>query len=311
MNIFSVSAYAFCMYFMKKNMNNLSYIFIATRIEIFAHAFICAYVLGWDYGFQNIILAFASMVFFNSLTKRYINYTFSLIEFLALLCLLTNEKNYPIDDVFTVEVLHLVNFGAIVFLVVFMMFDFMKSLDKQQYQNVAVLNETLSQKANKDPLTGISNRNCFYNTFLANSSFSKKYVSVAICDIDNFKKINDTFGHAFGDEVLIRIADVLQSNSKSTGYTFRWGGEEFLLIFLDTTLKNSYAIVDDIRKKISDLAFFFEEKEIKVTMTFGLVNVLVYRNTDINLVIKKADELLYEGKTSGKNCVVSGLVITN
>ena len=120
-------------------------------------------------------------------------------------------------------------------------------------------------------------------------------------DIDNFKHINDTYGHQDGDEVLTKMSALVKSNIRTNDFLFRVGGEEFILLFSDTTLEDSKTVAQKIRKKI-------EEEMIKlnygkITISAGLCEVTDDDTKDT--LYKRVDELLYNAKRSGKNKVVS------
>ena len=129
--------------------------------------------------------------------------------------------------------------------------------------------------------------------------------SIVLCDIDDFKKLNDAHGHAFGDEALKIIAHAIKSSLRECDLVYRWGGEEFLIFLSDINLENSEHIFERIRRKIAETQLEFEGKSAKTSATFGLVNFNVKAVKDVEAVIKQADKLLYEGKNSGKNKVVA------
>lgn len=122
---------------------------------------------------------------------------------------------------------------------------------------------------------------------------------VAIADIDFFKKVNDTYGHEAGDEVLRQVAAMLKRQMSGNGYTVRWGGEEFLLVFRNRTYKETYDILEDLEKKIRESVVEVQDKQISVTMTIGVVKG---KDSDTTSdVVRRADHLLYKGKTHGRN----------
>ncbi len=123
---------------------------------------------------------------------------------------------------------------------------------------------------------------------------------VCICDIDLFKKVNDTYGHDSGDEVLINVASILSDNLKGKGSLARWGGEEFMLV-ISGTLQNSIKVLEKTLNDIRKLKVVSKGKEIKVTMSFGVSQYDANENWYGNL--KRADELLYYAKEHGRNRV--------
>jgi len=124
-----------------------------------------------------------------------------------------------------------------------------------------------------------------------------------MADLDYFKKINDTFGHLAGDEALKHFVKIIKRNLRKSDYVFRIGGEEFLILLPNTELKDAVEIVERIRKNLEENLLHYDGKEIKLTASFGLVEV--DKNKYINEIIKEADEKLYKAKELGRNKVVA------
>lgn len=152
----------------------------------------------------------------------------------------------------------------------------------------------------KDVLTGILNRRAFMRVIVKEIKRAKRYklpLSLAILDIDNFKLINDTYGHEAGDEVLRKICRVVEKNTREHDIFARFGGEEFVLLFPHTNPDEAYLASERLRLKIDKLKF----KRIShcVTVSFGITTLKEEDN--LKTFIKRADEALYEAKQSGKN----------
>lgn len=159
-----------------------------------------------------------------------------------------------------------------------------------------------------DPLTGLKNRRSmlgFIEDALQEAKSKGVLFSLAIGDIDNFKMVNDTYGHNIGDDVLIMVSNTIKDNLPENATLCRWGGEEFLLLIKSP---ESVAVpqVDSIRDAITKQSIKVElpdkDIDLSVTMTFG-VSQYIY-GFDINKVIACADDYLYKGKAYGKNRVV-------
>ncbi|MDG3086400.1 sensor domain-containing diguanylate cyclase [Vibrio hannami] len=148
-------------------------------------------------------------------------------------------------------------------------------------KNVAILQRSLVNQNNSDEFKGFS---------------------IALCDVDHFKMINDNYGHNCGDDVLAVIADILSRSFRPHDHVARWGGEEFLIIFPDTDLDTSADIVERLRKEISKLSFSHKDEHFQVTITFG-VSSCTPDNIDLKSCIHDADMALYKGKREGRNCV--------
>ena len=164
----------------------------------------------------------------------------------------------------------------------------------------------LIQDSETDPLTGLFNRRTFLKRIdneAARFKRSQKPFSILFGDIDFFKKINDTFGHAAGDAVLVSISKLLDTEKREIDQISRWGGEEFLILLPETGLNGAVLLGNKIREKISAQSIMHEGKEIKVTMSFG---ASIYNGeTPIDKTIDLADQRLYLAKESGRNKVVA------
>lgn len=153
-----------------------------------------------------------------------------------------------------------------------------------------------------DPLTSLYNRRSCNNRLKALES-EKSEFTIVMCDIDRFKKINDTYGHDAGDYVLVTLSQLIWDNIKDCGFASRWGGEEFLLVY---QLGHDEAIqkVRQIQQKIREYNFTYEGKTIKVTMTFGVEAGDC--STSYERRILTADGYLYMGKNNGRDQIVDG-----
>lgn len=163
----------------------------------------------------------------------------------------------------------------------------------------------LEYQASHDKLTGLFNRNKFDEIFAKEIKRTKRYkneLSVIIFDIDNFKMVNDTYGHQIGDEVLKEISKIALDNVREQDITTRWGGEEFFILLPQTNLSGAVIVANKIR--ISTQNHIFTEKSLKITASFGVAQFCI-ENDDEKTIITRADELLYEAKRSGKNKVMS------
>ena len=163
----------------------------------------------------------------------------------------------------------------------------------------------LEYQASHDKLTGLFNRNKFDEIFAKEIKRTKRYkneLSVIIFDIDNFKMVNDTYGHQIGDEVLKEISKIALDNVREQDITTRWGGEEFFILLPQTNLSGAVIVANKIR--ISTQNHIFTEKSLKITASFGVTQFCI-ENDDEKTIITRADELLYEAKRSGKNKVMS------
>ena len=161
--------------------------------------------------------------------------------------------------------------------------------------------EEMRGKAYFDGLTKVNNRNKFDELFEREFKNSKRYsigFSLAILDIDHFKKFNDNFGHLIGDEVLMCTAQIVNNAIRETDEFSRWGGEEFALLFPNTPLENAEVVANKLREKIHH---YDHPKAGSITVSFGLTH---YKKGDtIESIFKRCDEALYLAKENGRNRV--------
>ena len=154
----------------------------------------------------------------------------------------------------------------------------------------------------RDVLTEIPNRLGYDERLkleLANYRRSKKAFVLVVWDIDFFKKVNDTYGHAAGDQVLKLVASILSRNLRETDFIARYGGEEFVLLLPDTDLKGAQLITDKLRILIEGSKFHFREKDVVVTVSAGFAEAK--ENEDGSDIFIRADKALYKAKENGRN----------
>lgn len=154
-----------------------------------------------------------------------------------------------------------------------------------------------------DPLTSLSNRRHAYEKLEDEiNRFKRSGVpfSIILLDLDNFKFINDTYGHNCGDLVLVEISKILKNTKRAIDTAARWGGEEFMLILPETNLIGATKVAERIKEKIFNLEINYKGKIVKISGTFGVVEY----GEDLEKCLKKVDDALYEGKRQGKNIVI-------
>lgn len=170
--------------------------------------------------------------------------------------------------------------------------------------------DEIADYAITDALTTLMNRAAFsaYEDILKEEiEFEGGVYCMLMLDIDNFKKFNDTYGHDCGDEVLCKVAGVVKDDIRNVDHAFRWGGEEILVV-VRAEKRIATSVAERIRSDIEKLALYYGGKEITITVTIGVAQWKP--GEAVEEVIKIADERLYLGKTTGKNCVISGLAKT-
>ncbi len=162
-----------------------------------------------------------------------------------------------------------------------------------------------------DPLTGLGNRAALEHALSHEMSMASRYqqpLSIMIADIDYFKSINDRFGHSVGDKVLCSVGQAMADTCRKSDAVFRYGGEEFVIIFSKTDLEGARIIAERVRNQISSLDLkHLEDGEnvfkLSVSISGGVANMLPAEDAD-NL-LKRADKALYEAKREGRNRIIT------
>ena len=164
----------------------------------------------------------------------------------------------------------------------------------------------------QDQLTGLHNRRYFYDQVERAIAQHKRHAQpfcLLVLDIDHFKTINDRFGHTFGDQVLIGVAEALKKQVRTSDILIRFGGEEFVVIFTNTNFENGHVFADRIRNAVKALSWWFEDKLVQITLSIGLhfsdlENPEHEKKLDIDQIIHCADLALYSAKANGRDQVV-------
>lgn len=162
------------------------------------------------------------------------------------------------------------------------------------------INAVLLELSNTDKLTGLKNRRFFQEKLdeqLKEYSQTRIPFSLFLIDIDHFKRVNDTWGHAYGDEVLFDVASILKSHARDGDTVARYGGEEFVMILPETEVKGARADAERLRRAVQD----FSWKTGSMTVSIGITTATPDDNEETLLL--KADEALYASKLNGRNQV--------
>lgn len=163
----------------------------------------------------------------------------------------------------------------------------------------------LFEKAIRDPLTNLYNRYFLEEEGKREIDRAKRYrytVSLIMFDLDDFKRVNDTYGHQEGDKVLIKFAKILKSKVRSTDMPVRYGGEEFIVLLPNTTPNEAVIVAERIRKVMEEVRFRFGSEEIKITVSAGIASCEP-EDCSLETLIYRADKAMYRAKREGKNRV--------
>jgi len=163
----------------------------------------------------------------------------------------------------------------------------------------------LRSEAETDFLTGLYNRKYAFSHIkdaVENAHTYSGNISILMLDIDYFKKVNDTYGHQTGDEVLRQVSKVIAITLRDHDIVGRYGGEEFIVCLINLTPERASKVAERIRNLVADTSIIFDEHTIKVTVSIGMTSLS--KEDDLNSLIKRSDEALYSAKGAGRNCVI-------
>ena len=165
--------------------------------------------------------------------------------------------------------------------------------------------EDQKQKSLQDALTKLNNRAAFDDFFaqqIVRFHHSPFDLAIVIIDLDDFKRINDTYGHTAGDKTLQVIANTLTKQVGKEGFIARYGGEEFVLVFSEFTKDLLLATLNELKSSISRLPFKFKNNKVSMTTSIGATHIK--ENDNVHISFERADKALYQAKAEGKNQVI-------
>jgi len=168
------------------------------------------------------------------------------------------------------------------------------------YSDLELLKQKFEQQAKHDMLSGLLNRRGMIESLQYEFKRNKRTqsdLSVMMCDIDNFKDVNDSYGHEKGDEIIKTLAHTLQNSLRELS---RWGGEEYLFLLPMTNRNQALVLAEKLRKKVEATIFEHNNNAFSVTISLGIYQFK--HNDSINDMINQSDNKLYEAKAKGRNC---------
>jgi len=161
----------------------------------------------------------------------------------------------------------------------------------------------VSQKlAATDPMTGLYNRRAFNtvaNKALQLATRQETPTTIAMCDLDQFKLVNDTYGHDVGDDVIIEFAHILQSSVREIDIVARYGGEEFIILFPCTDIDGARKVVERMRKRAEECEIQLDAQVLNFTASFGMTEMAP--GSEFSEAVKTVDQALYKAKGEGRN----------
>jgi len=305
-NIFSCTIFVTAIFLNRLHFHKA--ILAMTMGEITLHAYAATFILGWSSGFHIYILTLIPLIFF----YRFLRVSIRIILLLLLLSayiglnlgtrsLLILDAPYPGN----IQTFELMNF-TVAFLVFIILSASYSIAAMHLEQQLREKNQELEATSRIDPLTDLSNRRDILDKIeyeRGKMLRNKINCCFILCDIDYFKKLNDTYGHDFGDFVLVEISRLFKKSLRSQDHICRWGGEEFLLVLPGIDITAGEVVAEKVRKIIREHSFNFQSVSEFVTLTFGVTQFDPEKNVDES--IKIADQLLYQGKRNGRDRVES------
>jgi len=175
------------------------------------------------------------------------------------------------------------------------------------FASVAIENAKLYEMATLDKKTKLYNHGFFKNRLIEEIERAERYkknLSLMILDLDHFKKVNDTYGHMFGDKVLIKVSQTIKDSVRSFDIPARFGGEEFTVILPETTSERSLSVAKRLRRRIEKLIFSLERHRFGITVSIGVANFVYGVDMTEDIIIEHADKALYYAKEHGRNQVI-------
>lgn len=266
----------------------------------------CGFVLlGPNVSVQDFFLVIVVMVYFSGYGHYRIKGIFTVIVFLIYFTLQSWFSQgiamipFSLSEQMFIRFMNIfASFGCVAIVC------YVYSRDSQHLEGKLIeYNKILRQQASTDTLTGLSNRRSAneYIEKLVKRNDEKGFC-VCMCDIDFFKKVNDSYGHDIGDMVLAGVAQTLVENVSEECLVSRWGGEEFLIIFPNMNGDEAKSMLDVIRSRIKKMEFDTGSKKFSITITYGLAEYGF--DGDAEALVKEADGKLYMGKESGRDQIV-------
>ena len=228
------------------------------------------------------------------------------ILFLGFYLLLMVLLLTPLDSLLAHDISKPLRWRLLASMLGIFIFSWLAEYIRTQMRNALIQSvKMLEHSALTDPLTSLGNRRDFQNYFTVNQAQlkrSSRMFSIATVDLDFFKQVNDSFGHAVGDQVLCHVGSLLAAYLRASDRIFRWGGEEFVILMPDTKAADAFSIMERLRHEVEITPFITEDGQlINMTISIGLHSGALSDNVDS--LITEADTQLYLAKRSGRNQV--------
>lgn len=273
------------------------------------YAIIATLIYGWSSGFYFLVLAVLPLTFLNIPPRKITAVIMGLALGGCVIALYVVSLVFPPAIQLAQGVTTAIFFANLIWCVVSLAvigYYFEKGAAATE-ASLMLANTRLSNLAATDPVTNLANRRTMLskiNQERIRLERTGEVFSLIMIDIDNFKLVNDEYGHDAGDFVLVSLAAIINFIIRKQDHVARWGGDEFLVFLPETSMSGARVVAEKIRSRILTTPFIYREMDIPVTVTLGVSQGDV--DTGIGNCIRKADIALYAGKQAGKNRVTLG-----
>ena len=298
LNVASIAMYATAYWLLTKRVNVPALLLI--WIEVLGHAAIGSLLVGWDSGFHYYLLMFIPAIVVGSRVRQMVLMLVLLLT--AYLGLHSATLAYG-----TLAPLSGAGLGIVHAFNVTIVFSMASYTARFYYNTVRRAERKLVELAATDPLTGLSNRRnllMLAQHEIARSRRSGEPIALIIVDIDNFKQINDQYGHEAGDQVIAHVAAQLSQYCREQDVAARWGGEEFLILLPATDVDEAMIVAERIRQSATSFAAERGSGRRGYTLSLGVTTLSA--DEPLNDAIARADRALYQSKTQGRDRVTLG-----
>lgn len=294
-NLISIAMYvgAYQLVTMRRNTAAVTLIWL----EVMLHAALGSLLIGWDSGFHYYLLLFIPTIVVANTRGYAVPLVLTLLAYylgLRAVC----------DWLGPLTPLSPISLKWVNALHVALVFGMLSALAAFYRRTVLTAEDRLRKQATLDPLTGLNNRRHFETLathVLARSQRDGTPVTLLLCDVNHFKRVNDERGHAVGDEVLMAIARMLGQNLRDGDVVARWGGEEFVALMPASPLDKACATAERIRAAVQATPLEVDATPLALTLSFGVAQV--HGVQDLHAAIARADKALYDAKNAGRNRV--------
>lgn len=277
-------------------------------IEVVVHTILATIMVGWNYGFSLYIICLIPVIIYWRTIKTYYMFYYGVLTMTVFIGLKVysyfNTSIYDLPIGTEQLIIYVFNCFISLMIITMLCILFVREIvasEKLLKEN----NRQLNDLASIDPLTKLLNRRSMkvnMKKALKERDEIGQSFSIAICDIDNFKKFNDIYGHDCGDFVLKKVASTIKDSLGEDDSVARWGGEEILILIRKSDIEKAKDLIEKICYSIENTVMIYNDIRLNVTVTFGVS--FSEDNTTTGEMILKADKLLYRGKGLGKNRVV-------